>query len=248
MEKITLESDVRPQLSKGAIRKLRDSGKIPAIFYGDKENICLTVDAGKFGALLSKEGHNAIINLNLSDKTSKTVLIKALQKDVISRKIIHIDFYQVSMIKKIEVSVAVVIFGEAPGVKDGGVLAHIVREIKVKCLPADIPEKITVDVSNLQIGSSLYVKDISIPQGVEVLSQPDQIVVNIVSPTILEEIVPGVSAEAGAEPEVIGKGKKDEEGEEGGEATASAGAKKEAAAPGKEAKKESTSAKKEEKK
>lgn len=210
MEKFILDAETREQISKGEMKRLRKSGKVPAIFYGDKENICLTVDTGKFSSLLSKAGRNAIINLNFQDKTSKTVLIKAIQKNVVTRDIIHIDFYQVSMKKEIEVSVPLVLQGSAPGIEAGGVLGQPVRELKVKCLPTEIPEKITVDVTNLQIGNSISVKDMVLPKSIEVLNQPDQIVVNIVSPTILEEVVTPVPEEA-AEPEVIGKGKKEEE-------------------------------------
>ncbi|MDO8733998.1 MAG: hypothetical protein Q7K21_02420, partial [Elusimicrobiota bacterium] len=129
-----------------------------------------------------------------------------------------------------EISIPVVLIGDAPGVKSGGVLSHIVRELKVKCLPADIPEKITVDISALEIGNTVLVKDLIVPKNVEILIAPDQIVANIVSPTILEEVTPAAGAEAAAEPEVIGKGKKIEEGEEGEAASPSAsaaGAKKE---------------------
>lgn len=242
-EKFTLDSEARKsEVSKGEMKKLRASGKIPAVVYGDKENVTLAVDAVKFKSLLGKAGHNVIVTLNMPDKSAKTVLIKEVQKNVITRALSHIDFYQISMKKKIEISIPVVLVGDAPGVKSGGVLAHIVRELKVKCLPTDIPGKITIDISNLEIGHTITVKDLALSKNVEVLVRPDQIVVNIVSPTILEEVVPGTPAEAAAEPEVIGKGKKEEEGEEGAEAAPAAGreakkeaapgAKKEAAAPG----------------
>jgi len=233
MEKINLDSEVRKQLTKGEMKKLRNSGKTPAVLYGNNENMSLIIDTGKFNSLLSKAGHNAIINLSFPDKTSKIVLVKEIQKNVISRKITHVDFYQINMEKKIEVSVPIIITGEAPGVKAGGVLAHIVRELKVKCLPTDIPDKIIVDISNLEIGHSISVKGLIVPENIEVLHQVDQIVINIVSPTILEEIVPGAPAEAAAEPEVIGKGKKEEEGEEGAEGKPAEAKKEAAPAPSK---------------
>ena len=238
MEKFTLDSQERKPASKGEMKKLRASGKIPAILYGDMANMSLTVDAVKFTTLLKTAGRNVMISLNMPDKTSKTVLIKDIQKNVISRELSHIDFYQISMKKKIEISIPVMLIGEAPGVKSGGVLSHIVRELKVKCLPADIPEKITIDISKLEIGNTVLVKDLPVSKNVEVLIAPDQIVVNIVSPTILEEVTPGaVVGEVAAEPEVISKGKKIEEGEEGAEPTPVAGAKKEASPVKKEEKK-----------
>ncbi|MFA5780404.1 MAG: 50S ribosomal protein L25 [Elusimicrobiota bacterium] len=243
MEKFTLDSQERKPASKGEMKKMRAKGLIPAILYGDMANMSLTVDAVKFKTLLKMAGHNVIITLNMPDKTSKTVLIKDIQKNVISREFSHIDFYQISMKKKIEISIPVVLVGEAPGVKSGGVLSHIVRELKVKCLPADIPEKITVDISKLEIGNTVLVKDLDVPKNVEILIAPDQIVANIVSPTILEEVTPVAGAEAAAEPEVIGKGKK-EEVEEGAEAAPAAAAGRPAVAG---AKKDAAPVKKEEK-
>ncbi|PKM93043.1 MAG: 50S ribosomal protein L25 [Elusimicrobia bacterium HGW-Elusimicrobia-4] len=237
MEKFSLDSQARKHVSKGEMKKLRTKGLIPAVLYGDTvDNVILTIDAAQFTSLLKRAGHNVIISLNMPDKTSKTVLIKDIQKNVISRELSHIDFYQVSMKKKIEISIPVMLIGEAPGVKSGGVLSHIVRELKVKCLPTDIPEKITVDISKLEIGNTVLVKDLVVPKNVEILIATDQIVANIVSPTILEEVTPVAGAEAAAEPEVIGKGKKEEEGEEGAEATPVAGAKKESAPVKKEEK------------
>jgi len=238
MEKLVFDSVVRGSLSKGELKKVRASGQIPAILYGEKETIQLLLDLKKFKALLHKAGHNAIINMNISDGTSnktKTVLLKEYQRNPISREIIHVDLFQLSMTKKIELSIPIILVGEAPGVKEGGVLTHIIRELKVKCLPTAIPEKISLDISNLQMGGTIAVKDLQIAEGIDVLVQPSQIVVNIVKPTILEEVVPGAPGETAGEPEVIGKGKKDEEGEEG-EAKPAEG-KKEAAAPAKEEKK-----------
>ncbi|MBN1383610.1 MAG: 50S ribosomal protein L25 [Elusimicrobia bacterium] len=233
MEKFTLGAELREKITKGEMKKLRKSGKIPAIFYGeDKKSIPLTVDSRQFKLLILEAGHNAILDLIFPDKTSKKVLVKDIQRNVVTRDIMHADFYQISMKKKIEVAIPVVLEGEAPGVKSGGVLDHTVRELKVKCLPTEIPDKIKVDVSRLEIGNSISVKDLIIPKELEVLIPPEQLVVNIVAPTILEEVVPGAPVEGEAEPEVIGKGKKEEEEvEEGGKPA--------------EAKKESAPAKKE---
>ncbi|MEW6557100.1 MAG: 50S ribosomal protein L25 [Elusimicrobiota bacterium] len=213
MEKIELNAELRTELSKGRIKQLRASGKIPAVLYGSNENITLTINANQFVSLVAKAGYNAIINLLLPDKSAKTVLIKEIQKNVVTRKISHIDFYLVSMEKKIEVAIPVVLVGESPGVKAGGVCDHIIRELKIKCLPTEIPEKISVDISNLETGQTVLVKDLILPENIELLVAADQIVVNIVSPTILEEVAPGAPVETAGEPEVIGKGKKVEEEE-----------------------------------
>ncbi len=157
--------------------------------------------------------------------------MKAVQRDIISRKPIHVDFQQISMTKKLEVPVPIVVVGEPEGVRTkGGVLDIIVREVRVRCLPTAIPAAFRIDVTSLQIGQGVLVKDLEIPAGVEVLTAATQVVLNVTAPTILEE-APAVAAvgvaPTTAEPEVIKKGKKDEE-----EEAAAGGAKAEAGKPG----------------
>ena len=221
MKEVILEAQPRENSTKHDLKDMRLKGMIPAIFYGQGEKVTsLAVNAKKFDEILHGGGSNVLVNIKLAGD-SKTAIVKQIQRDVISRKPIHIDFQAISMKEKIEISVPLRIKGIAPGVKlAGGVMEHIVRELRVSCLPADIPESVDVDVSALEINHSIAVKDLPKMEGIDILTDPAGIIVNIVTPTILEEApAPGtegaVAAEAAAEPEVIAKGKKPEEGEEG---------------------------------
>jgi len=221
MEQVNLETQKREATTKGQLKKSRIDGLVPAIVYGSEEKSMPIFVKEKEISKIIKLGVNTLINLNL-DGSSKTVLIKEVQKHVVSEKLLHVDFHAISMQSKIEVEVAVHIVGECPGVKtQGGVLEHILREIKVRCLPTNIPKSIDVDVSSLNIGRNISIKDITPPANVEILTVKESIIVNVVAPTKIEEAVAAVDAvAAAAEPEVIAKGKKEEEGAEGAEPAA----------------------------
>lgn len=220
MKEVILEAAVRDISTKHTLKDMRNKGMIPAVFYGHGEkNISLTVNAKKFDEILHAGGSNVLVNLKMGGE-SKTAIVKEIQRDVISRKPIHIDFRMISMAEKIEINVPVHIQGIATGVKlSGGVMEHLIREIKVSCLPTDIPQSIDIDVTSLEIGHLITVKDLPPIKGVDIVTLPSTVLVSIVAPTILEEApAPGTEAAAGAataaEPEVISKGKKDlEEGE-----------------------------------
>ena len=231
MKELVLEAEKRTLSTKGANNEMRRQGRVPAIVYGEKqEALALTVDEKKLQlAIHSERGRNALITLHI-EKAETPVLVKEIQRNAISRAILHVDFHRVSLKKKVEASVPVHVKGEAPGVKlGGGVLEHLVREVRVRCLPTEIPASLDADVSALQIGQAIRAKDLKLPEGVELLLDLEGMIINIVAPTILEEpVAPGAATEAtSTEPEVIKKGKV-EEGEEG--ATAAPGDKK-AAAP-----------------
>lgn len=192
---------------------------VPAVFYGNKEKTQqLTVSVKNFKEIMHSGGANVLINLKLKEG-SKTAIIKEVQRDIISQEPIHIDFQAISLKEKVQVSVPLHILGTAPGVKlSGGILEHLMREVVIKCLPTEIPQKIDVDVSNLQIGNAILVKDLPKTEGVEMISNLGSIIVNVVSPTVIEEKpAEEAAAEAAvptiAEPEVISKGKKEKEGE-----------------------------------
>jgi large subunit ribosomal protein L25 len=230
MKDLILEAEKREQASKGTLNTMRRSGRVPGVVYGDKEApLGLSVNEKSLQQVIhSERGRNALITLKLAG-TSHPVLVKEIQRHAISRAILHIDFHRVSLKQKVEAAVPVHVKGEAPGVKlGGGVLEHVARELRVRCLPTDIPAALDADVSALQIGQGIRAKDLALPQGVELVTDPEAIVINIVAPTILEEPAAGTTPEAtSTEPEVIKKGKV-EEGEEG--AAPVAGDKK-AAAP-----------------
>jgi large subunit ribosomal protein L25 len=235
MKDLVLTAEKREPSTKGTVKAMRRQGRVPGIVYGDKEApVSLSVDEKSLQqAIHSERGRNALITLQL-EQTSHPVLVKEIQRHAITRAILHVDFHRVSLKQKIEASVPVRVVGEAPGVKlGGGVLEHLVREVRVRCLPTDIPPSLDADVSTLQIGQAMHAKDLKLPAGVDLLLEPESLIINIVSPTILEEpVTPGTVTEtATSEPEVIKKGKL-EEGEEGAAAPAAGDKKAPAAAPG----------------
>ena len=227
-EEVALNAQPREDTTKGTTHQLRREGKLPAVLYGGKEPVLpIVVDRKEFlKALHTEHGENVIISLYISgsgataSKTSEkpvSVIIKEIQINPVTRNLLHVDLYRISLREEIQVNVPLEIYGEAPGVeKSGGVLDHVVHEIAVKCLPTKIPDKIICDVSFLEAGETLTVKGLKIPRGVEVLDDPEKIVVSIIAPTIVEEkpVEEEVAPEEAAEPEVIGKGKKEEKEEE----------------------------------
>ncbi len=216
MPVIPLAGSRRDRLGKGGARKARAAGQIPAVLYGHGETpIAVAVKTRDFEVALHRhEGGNPIVNLAL-DGGEYTALIRDVQYDPITRGILHLDFQHISLTETVEVSVALHFTGIATGVKDGGgILEHIMREVEVRCLPTAIPPSISVDVSHLNIGDSVHVRDLSVPN-VVILTDSGATVATVVPPTVMEEKPAEEAAVAAApgEPEVIAKGKKDEEGE-----------------------------------
>jgi len=218
MAVIALNGKRRDALGKGGARKARAAGDIPGVLYGHGEApIPVNVGAREFQvALHTHKGGNAIVNLSLGG-SEYTALIRDVQYDPVSHHIMHLDFQHISLTETIEVSVNLHLTGLAVGVKDGGgILEHILRDVEVRCLPTAIPPRIELDVSALNIGDSIHVRDIVMPE-VTILTDPDPTVATVVPPTVMEEKpaeeVAATEATA-AEPEVIAKGKKEEgEGE-----------------------------------
>ncbi|MFA7073915.1 MAG: 50S ribosomal protein L25 [Endomicrobiaceae bacterium] len=210
MKQVVLEAEIR-EVSQN-LNAIRNSGKTPAVFYGKNETpIAVTVDTKNFMSIVDKEGANVIIELKFKD-FSKTAIIKELQRHVLTQSPNHVDFQAISLKEKIDILVPVHIDGIADGVKNaGGTLEHILREIKVRCLPTDIPSKISVDVSAMKIGEALTVAQLPKIEGVEYENDPENIVVNILA-QVVEEEKPADAAAEPQTPEVISKGKKEEEG------------------------------------
>ncbi|HEY2954514.1 MAG TPA: 50S ribosomal protein L25 [Candidatus Eisenbacteria bacterium] len=228
MPVIPLAGARRDRLGKGGARKARAAGQIPAVLYGHKETpIPVAIQAREFEIALRKhEGGNPIVNLAL-DGGEYTALIRDVQYDPLSHDILHLDFQHISLTETVEVKVGLHFTGLAVGVKDGGgILEHILRDVEVRCLPTAIPAAIEVDVSALNIGDSVHVRDLVVP-GVTILTDAGTTIATVVPPTVMEEkpAEEVAVAEAPAEPEVIAKGKKDEE--EGGKEEAKAEKKEE---------------------
>jgi large subunit ribosomal protein L25 len=228
MKEVILQAEKREQSTKGALKAMRRQGRVPGVAYGDKDGpMAITLDEKSLQAALKAEGgRNALITLKIGE-ASHPALMKEIQRNAITRAILHVDFRRISLKQKVEVSVPLHVKGEAPGVKlSGGVLEHLVRAVSVRCLPTEIPTGLDVDVSTLQIGQSIKAKELTIPPAVEMLLDPESVIVNIVAPTVLEEpTAAAAAAPTTTEPEVIKKGKVEE-----GEAAAPTGKPAEAAA------------------
>src|SRR6266850_7103970 len=213
---VSLEAAPRTDTGKGVARKLRAGGRVPGVYYGrGEDSIALTVALKDLHSVLdAADGSNVIVDLKLQGGGARDMkaLIREIQRDPVAGVILHLDLQHISLTERITVEVPIVLIGVPTGVKDGGgILEHLLREVEVECLPTDIPSKLEVDVSALQIGDSLHVSDITVERAT-ILTDADRAIAAVVPPTILEEVKPAEEAVA-AEPEVIGA-KEKEEGEE----------------------------------
>lgn len=220
MKQVVLEAEIR-DVTKN-LNAIRKAGLVPAVFYGKKEQpIAITVDAKKFMSIIEKEGASVIVELKFKD-SSKPAIVKELQRHVLTQLPNHIDFQSISLTEKIEILVPIHVEGVADGVKNaGGTLEHVMREIKVKCLPQDMPSKISLDVTALKVGDDITVEQLPKLSGIEYVHDPKAIVVTVTAQSVEEAKSADATAEPQA-PEVISKGKKEEEGA----AAPAAGAKK----------------------
>jgi len=217
MREIRLEAEKREAVGKGACRKLRREGKIPGILYGPGEkSIPLTVDGDTFTYLYrSLQGENAIFNLELSGGKGKKTILKELQRHPFSRRIVHLDFEHISPRKRITVEVPIHLVGIPKGVKEGGgMLEHLLRQVEIECLPTDIPEHIEIDVAGLDIGDSIHLGDLEIPNA-QILTATERSVATVLPPTVYKEAKPVEEKPEGLEeqPEEEAPEGEDKEGE-----------------------------------
>jgi len=216
MATASLAATPRTATGKGAARSLRRDGQIPAVIYGHaRQPQSLAINTRELERLLSRvSAETTVIELSLDGRTTRT-LIREIQRHPFKRSIIHVDFQELVAGEKVTVDVPIVIVGTAAGVREGGILDQIMRELSVEVDPASIPNHIDVDVTSLTIGHSVHVSDLVLPEGVTVLDDPDATVAVVSAPKVVEEAPAApTEAEAVAEPEVIGKKKEDEEAEE----------------------------------
>ncbi len=217
MAEVVVTARRREEAGKNANRRLRSAGQIPGILYGaKKETVAVAVSPKEIVVILrSARGENTLFDLDL-DGSRRKVLIKEFQLEPIKGHLLHADFYEVALDKRLEIKVHVELHGVPVGVKvQGGILDFVTRELEIECFPADIPDKIDLDVSNLELGKHLRVSDLTLPEKLTVLTLSDVVIAHVVAPRAEEVPVAAevVAPEAGAEPEVIKKGKA-EEGEE----------------------------------
>jgi len=178
---------------KGSARKLRSGGRLPVILYGPETSpIMLSLDYKQLQKILrGKSAENIIFDLKADSNEknqSKRVMIKERQKDPVTRDYLHVDFYEISMEKELEVDIPVYLINTPIGVSEGGILEHTRRELKISCMPKNLVDRIEVDVSGLDIGQSLHVEDITLPPGLKSIEDGDLTIATVVAPTIEEEV------------------------------------------------------------
>ncbi|MCA9511530.1 MAG: 50S ribosomal protein L25 [Myxococcota bacterium] len=190
-----LSVEVRESRGKGVARKLRAQGRIPAVMYGQgKQPLALALEPRALEKLLASEGHNALFDLAGPGVGKRTVLVKELQRDPVRGDLLHADLFEIDANETIVVSVALHLVGTPVGVSmDGGIVDHSLREIEIECLPRAIPERIDVDIANMQLGDALHVSDIALPEGVELMTHGELAVVSVIAAKA-EEAAPAVEA------------------------------------------------------
>lgn len=216
MERNTIAAEKRMEHGKGAARSLRRNDMVPAVLYREGKAVSIKLPRKELTQIINTmSGEQAMVDLQFADGEKKLALLKDYQVDPIKGELLHTDFFEVSLTEEVRVTVHVSALGEPVGVKrDGGILQHILREIEIECLPDRIPDVIEIDISKLEIGESVHVSDLQFAEGIEVLTDETDVVLSVIAP-VVEEAAPAeeVVAET-AEPEVIKKGKKEEEAAE----------------------------------
>jgi large subunit ribosomal protein L25 len=218
-ENATLKAAMRTETGKGAMRRLRRDGRIPAVVYGrGEETRPLSVDAHDFEMLTKQHSlDTTIVELSIEGAGRKggklRTLIAEVQNHPYKPQVLHVDFQQIHAGERVTVQVPIRLQGTAAGVRAGGVLQHVLHDVELECAVEEIPEALEVDVSALEIGDSVHVYDLSVPENVELLVDAERTVCTVAPPTVLE--VPEVE-EAAAEPELVGAEEAESEGEGAG--------------------------------
>src|SRR5919108_2651395 len=212
MPEIVIEARPRADFGKNVNRRLRAQGLIPGVLYGSrKKAVPVAVSPKEIGTILrSASGENTLFDLQL-DGSRRKVILKEFQIEPLKGRLLHADFYEVALDQALEVTVHVELQGVPVGVKvEGGIVDFVTRELQVECLPTDIPERIVVDISELQLGKHVRVSEIKAPPKVTILTDPDVVIAHVVAPRAEEEVAPAAEAAApvegeavAAEPEVI---------------------------------------------
>lgn len=215
MKQIQMTANIRNVLKKNAMHRLRNENLIPGVIYGKGEKtVNLQVKAKELRqAIHTPAGTNVLVKLNIEGEEQpqeETVMIKALQRHPVTSKLLHVDFVKISMDKPLETAIPVLVTGTARGIKEGGMLEQVHRELNIRCLPALLPENIKLDAAALGIGDSITVGDLQLAEGVEVLVASHEPVVHVVAPRV-EETKPAEGEEVAAvpeatqQPEVVGE-------------------------------------------
>jgi large subunit ribosomal protein L25 len=212
MATVDLRGEVRTTVGKAEAKRLRRAFRIPGVVYGGPQGpVPVVVNPQELLSALGA-GENVLINLSLAGgdtRQSRMVILKELQLDPVKERPLHADFLEISMERKIRVEVPLVLVGESVGVKSkGGIVEQPLRQLFVECLPLNIPERISVDVSALDVGDAIHVRDLTIGEGVRILEDGGRVVASVVAPAA-EEVAAPAEEEKPAEPEVVGKKEKE---------------------------------------
>ena len=208
METQQLQVKIKKDTGTLKARKNRESGLIPAILYGHKqENMMFLLNEKEFSTVLNTEAK--MVNLKW-DGSEEITLIKDVQFDTFGKKILHVDFVRIALTEKVTTHVPVVLYGTSQGVKEGGILDHALKEVEIECLPTEIPKNIRINISELAIGNTIHISDLELPANAIVLGNPDAIVVSVHFATEEKETP---EEEISSEPEII-SGRKPEKEEE----------------------------------
>jgi large subunit ribosomal protein L25 len=210
---------MREARGKGAARATRRAGLVPAIIYGHKiEPTAVQLPERNLRRFLGSGGENVMINMELDEDKTETVMLKAVQIDPVTQRIIHADFVRVSLEERVTTHIPINLVGNPPGVAEGGIQQFLLRELQIECEVGQMPENVEIDVSFLEIGDRISVGDVEVQEGMTIVDDPATIIVTIAAPIIIEE--PEEEAEEIAEeeeemePEVIGEKREEEEAEE----------------------------------
>ena len=213
MEAKRLNVEARQGEGKGAAGRLRSTGKIPAVIYGHTTPTSITVDAREFRTAFKRITENTIVELHMPGGVHE-VLVKDYQKDNLTGQILHVDFYEFEKGKALRTRVPIRLAGNPVGVKEGGILETLLHVLEIECLPKDLPEEITLDISELGLDRAMHVRDLTLPANVRVLQTPDQVVCLVAHRKAEEEVAPAV-----VEGEVPAEGEEAVEGAEKTEET-----------------------------
>lgn len=222
MELVALQVKKRDAFRKGPMRRMRAQGQVPGIVYGHGlDSVPVAIETREIEGIIRHHiGRNYIINLTVGDDKSseeRWTIVRELQRDPITSEILHVDLYELKRGEEISITVPIHVHGTAPGVREGGVLDQVIREVDVRCLPKDIPEYIDVDISELQIGDAIYLSDLKIDNFVIDSEDMEQVVIHVVSAHKALEAIPEPGEEGEEEemeePELVGEEKEPEEEE-----------------------------------
>ena len=182
-----LSGKIREKTGKVATKEVRRNGEIPAVLYGLKDNLSFSVCPDNLKDILTAKGQNALIDLNLEGNKKRKVILKEFQSHPLKERWVHVDFLEVDVTKTVKVSVNVHLIGKSAGEKMGGLVNQVLKSIHVECLPVDIPQSVDLDVTAVELGQVLHVSDLSLPDKVKILHQPNEVILSVHLEKIKEE-------------------------------------------------------------